>query len=222
MRLRALVATTAALLCTITASAPAKADPGDNVDWSRILVELNVVAREGMDVFEAQRCAEVLSGNGGGCFVVDNGRRERPVLEPTAQTAGNAWFGVAPRVSLVARDWGSAFKVAGDRLALVDAMRLTSSTRMVMTRVRLSDRRFTPFLQLGLGQWRMDPNLLPLAPRNPEIAAQMGGGFELAILHNWQVAVETSATVIYRDDVQPVDAATPRMWSTMLASRLVW
>lgn len=221
MRFRALVATTAALLCTITASAPAKADPGDNVDWSRILVEMNVVAREGMDVFEAQRCAEVLSGNGGGCFV-ENVRRERAALEPSTQSAGSAWFGVAPRVSLVARDWGSAFKVAGDRLALVDAMRLTSSTRMVMSRVRLSDRRFTPFLQLGLGQWRMDPNLLPLAPRNPEIAAQVGGGFELALRHNWQVAVETSATVIYRDDVQPVDAATPRMWSTMLASRLVW
>lgn len=219
MRHWAIVATT--MLVALTASAPAKADPGDNVDWTRVLVELDLVARRGVDMFETQRCAEVLSGNGGGCYVENVRLRER-ALEPSFQSSGNAWFGVAPRVSLVARDWASSFKVAGDRLALVDAMRLTSSTRMVMTRVRISDRRFTPFMQLGLGQWRMDPYLLPLAPRNPEIAAQVGGGFEIAILHNWQMAVETSATVIYRDDVQPVDAATPRMWSTMFASRFDW
>lgn len=211
-------------LVALTTSGAAKADGtegGGNVDWKRVLVELDVLARRGVDLFETQRCAEVLSGNGGGCFVQNVALRER-TLDPNPQSAGNAWFGVAPRVSLVARGWGSAFKVAGDRLALVDAMRLTSSTRMVMTRVRISDRRFTPFTQIGLGQWRMDPNLLPLAPRNPEIAAQLGGGFELAVLHNWQIAVETSATVIYRDDRQPVDAATPRMWSTMFASRFDW
>ncbi|MBS2013990.1 MAG: hypothetical protein JST00_13960 [Deltaproteobacteria bacterium] len=220
MRLRGVFAALAAFT-TLAAPAAAHADPGDKVDWARVLVELDVLARRGVEVFDAQRCAEVLRGNGSsGCYV-ENVRRER-ALDPNMQNAGNAWFGVAPRVSLVARDWGAAFKVAGDRLALVDALRLTSSTRMVMTRVRLSDRRFTPFVQLGLGQWRMDPYLLPLAPRNPEIAAQIGGGFEVALLRNWQIAAETSATVIYRDDVPPVDAAVPRMWSTTLASRIEW
>jgi len=194
----------------------AHADPSGSVDWMRVLTDMDVVARKGMGAFDTPRCVPAA------CFspVVTSSPAAERVTEPNVQNAGNAWFGVAPRVSLVARDWGSSFKVAGDRLALVDAMRLTSSTRMVLSRVRLSDRRFTPFAQLGLGQWRIDPYLMPLTPRQTEIAAQIGGGFEVRVLRTWQVAVETSATIIYRDDVQPGDAPLPRMWSTIVASRL--
>lgn len=180
----------------------------------RVLVELDLVARRGADVIDTPRCTAA------GCYAAPPALRLAHNPDPNPHNAGNAWFGVAPTVSLVARDWGAAYKVAGDRLALVDAMRLTSSTRMVLSRVRLNGHRITPFAQLGVGQWRIDPYLMPLTPRQTEIAAQIGGGVEMRLLPQWQLAFETTSTVIYRDDRQPVDAALPRMWSTMLASRL--
>lgn len=203
-----------ALAATALVPTSANAEPGrTGVDWMRVLVELDLVARRGADVLDTPRCTDA------GCYAPAVALHSAHGADPNPHNAGNAWFGVAPTVSLVARDWGSAFKVAGDRLALVDAMRITSSTRMVLSRVRLNGHRITPFAQLGVGQWRIDPYLMPLTPRQTEIAAQLGGGVEMRLLPQWQLALETTATVIYRDDRQPVDAALPRMWSTMLASR---
>lgn len=212
---RALVAG-AALATTGLFATGANADPAraSSVDWLRVLVELDVVARKGADAFDTPRCTAT------GCYAPRTTVPSERHPDPNPQNAGNAWFGVAPTVSLVARDWGAAYRVAGDRLALVDALRLTSSTRMVLTRVRLNDRRIAPFAQLGVGQWRIDPYLVPSSSRQTEIAAQLGGGVEMRLWPAWQLAIETSSTVIYRDDRQPVDAAVPRMWSTMLASRI--
>jgi hypothetical protein len=135
------------------------------------------------------------------------------------QDTANDWLGVRPTVSLVARDWGSSFRVAGDRLALVDALRLTSSTRMVLSRVRMSDARISPFAQVGLGQWRTDPYLLPLTPSYTEIAAQAAAGVEMRLKGTWQVALETATTVLYRERGGS-DMPAPHMWSTTIASRV--
>jgi len=185
----------------------------------RLLLDIDVLARRGADALESPRCTPA------GCF---HAAQAAPLTlvgqqgDPNTQNAGNAWFGVAPRVSLVARDWGSAYRVAGDRLAVVDAVRLSSSTRMVLSRVRLSDRRFTPFAQLGLGQWRIDTNVVPLNRNYTEVAAQVGGGFEVRLSSSWQLAAETTMTVLHREGIQAGDAPVPQMWSTMFASRLAF
>lgn len=223
MRLR-LTLGTVGLLAMIAGTA--HADPGvgsrgrmpglAGADWGRLLVDVDTVARNGADVLDAPRCAAA------GCLTEMNATAARPERAGavTVQNTTNSWFNLAPTVSLVARDWASAYRVTGDRLALVDALRLTSSTRMVLTRVRLSEgSRITPYAQVGLGQWRTDPYLLPLTPRYEEMAAQVAGGFEVRVRGSWHVALESSMTMVY---IEQRDSTLPssQLWSTTVASRI--
>jgi hypothetical protein len=106
------------------------------------------------------------------------------------------------------------------RLALVDALRLTTSTRMVLTRVRLSDEaRVTPFVQVGIGQWRTDPYLLPLTPRYMEMAAQAAAGVEVRVMGSWQLALESNATMLYVEQRDPNMPAS-HIFSSSIASRV--
>ncbi len=133
---------------------------------------------------------------------------------------GSAWFGVAPRVSFVARDWGGAKSLAGGPIAVTDAIRVSRSSRMVMSRIRLGEGRVVPFAQLGLGQWRVDTEWMPHLPRNVEVAGQFGAGVEVHVARNWEIAAETGLTVLYREVHEPQQLTTPRMWGTFLASRV--
>lgn len=219
MRMRLYIATALAGLATLFASSAAKADPSGrdgNVDWARVLVDLDTVARKGADVLDAPRCATA------GCITETNATAARPERgqKLSVQNTSNEWIGFAPTLSLVARDWGSAYRVAGDRLALVDALRLTSSTRMVLGRVRMSDSRIAPYAQVGLGQWRTDPYLLPLTPRYEEIAAQAAGGVEVRLYKTWEVALEANTTMLYRETREEGDYPATHMWSTSIASRI--
>src|SRR5204863_5864175 len=126
------LATGAALFATPNT---ASADERVALDWGRVIVEADQLARQGTDRLFP---------------VTPSTRRPEQPQDNFTQNATNTWFGVAPRMSLVARDWGATHRLFGDRLSVVDAMRLTRSARMVMTRVRLSDTRITPFAQLGL------------------------------------------------------------------------
>jgi hypothetical protein len=135
-----------------------------------------------------------------------------------ATSFGHAWFGVAPTVTLVARDWGHSHLVSG-RLPATEAMRLSRSSRMVVSRFRLAGGRITPFAQLGLGEWRIDRDLLPEAPRNIELAAQVGGGFEVQLVRGWELVLESNATIIYREQREPQNIPTPRLFGSMLATR---
>lgn len=202
-----------AFACATLAGSAAHAEPAQRIgiDWGKALVELDSYARHGSIEQQAPTA---------------NAEHTERSNQLYVQNAGNAWFGVAPSVALVARDWGEAFRLAGDRLSLVDAMRLSSSTRMVMTRVRLSDThttRVTPFAQLGLGQWRIDRNLMPRTPLYTEVATQIGGGLEIQVTNKWQIACEAAQTLFLRAerDTDNLPAA-PHMWSTTLASRLTW
>lgn len=133
---------------------------------------------------------------------------------------GNAWFGVvAPRVSFVARDWGGAKALAGGPIAVTDAVRVSRSSRMAMTRIRLGEGRVVPFGQLGLGQWRVDTDVIPHLPKNVELAAQFGCGVEVHLARGWELAAETGLTVLYREVHEPQQLTTPRMWGTFLATR---
>lgn len=132
---------------------------------------------------------------------------------------GTAWFGAAPHVSIVARDWGDARRLAG-RLSTTDVFRLSRSSRMVITRVRVGDGIIVPFAQVGLGQWRIDTDLKPGWACDTELAAQLGAGLELRIANVYSVALETDYTVLYREQYQPRDIPYPRFWGAMAAARM--
>lgn len=198
-------ATLATILSIVSIAGVCRAEPR-GVDWVQAVVDLDRYARTGSDrpVNATKPQAPRLA---------------TPTEDPNPQSMGNAWFGVAPRMTLVARDWASSTRLWGDKLSLVDAMRLSASTRMVVGRVRLGNGRFTPFAQAGAGQWRVDRTFLPLTPRTIELATQFGGGFELKVTKKWQLAFETSAINLVRDEAT---AGVPEamLWSTFLASRL--
>ncbi len=152
---------------------------------------------------------------------------ELPPPEVTRQLGrlpplGGSWFSFAPRTSLLARDWSAAKHLAGGQLLLTDAMRLTRSSRMVVSRLRFSEpgTRIIPFAQVAFGQWRVDNELMPRTAPDTELAAQGGVGIDLRVTRAWQLAAETDFTIIYRERNEAGHATAPRMWSTMLASRI--
>lgn len=213
MRLPLKFTTAAIALATSLASSAAMADTNE---WARVLSDLDAVSRKGADVLDSPRCTPA------GCQTDTNATAaapERGAKLNVQDTTNDHLVTFHPTVSLVARDWGSSFRVAGERLALVDALRLTTSTRMVLTRFRMSDSRISPFAQVGVGQWRTDPYLLPLTPGYMELAAQAAAGIDLRLTGKWQIAVESTMTTMYREHSDK-SMPTPHVWSTMLASRV--
>jgi hypothetical protein len=213
MRLSFKLATAALTLAGTLATSAAVADTNE---WSRLLSDLDTVSRKGADVLDQPRCATA------GCQTDTNATAsapERSLKLNVQDTTNDHLVTFKPTVSLVARDWGSSFRVAGERLALVDALRLTTSTRMALVRFRASDSRISPFAQVGVGQWRTDPYLLPLTPSYMELAAQAAAGIELRLMGSWQVALESTMTAIYRERSDG-SMPSPHMWSTAFASRV--
>ena len=206
MGLKLAAAAVVAVISTTIANV-AHAEEPRGVDWLKMLVDLDRIARGGAERPTLNPPRQT--------------PRPAPVSDdPSPQNMGNAWFGVAPRVTLVARDWASSTRLIGDRLSLVEQMRLSASTRMVVGRVRLSGARFTPFIQIGLGQWRVDRTYLPLTPRTIEIASQVGTGFELRLTRGWQLAAETTMTSLIRDGQNNGPVPQTMLWSTFVASRI--
>jgi hypothetical protein len=143
----------------------------------------------------------------------------RPLLEQRSGSfADSPIIGTSPHVSLVARDWSGAQLLMGS-LMLTDQLRLSRSCRMVLSRVRLTNGRFTPFVQVGIGQWRVDTDLVPYLPRDVEIAEQTGGGFEYAFSQTAAIALEGDYTILYREQHEPQMVAEPRPWVTFVAAR---
>ena len=146
---------------------------------------------------------------------------ERKLVSP-GSSQDERWFGVSPHLSLVARDWGGTQLLLGGHTTVTDLVRLSRSSRMVVSRLRLADGRLAPFAQLGLGQWRLDTDLMPVMPHDTELAAQFGGGFEFRVTRGWDLAIETDYTVLYREQHEPQQVMGPRMWGTFLATRAHW
>jgi hypothetical protein len=204
--LRGRFAISSVVVAIVAVSSSARADePRLTLDWEHLL-------KRGMSWVALQSEAQKEHAH----------PREAQVATPERGTPelGTAWFGVAPKVSLVARDWGTARSIAGGPITLTDAVRVSRSNRMVLSRIRLGEGRIIPFAQLGLGQWRVDQDIVPHLKRDEEVAAQFGGGFELRLWTRWQLAAETDLTVLYRDVHEPQQAVTPRLWGAFLASRV--
>lgn len=126
---------------------------------------------------------------------------------------------VSPHLTLVARDWGEAYHLAGGALGLTDEFRLSRSSRMVVTRARLDAATFAPFVHVGLGQWRVDTDLMPVYVRNTELATQLGGGFDLQMARRWALALEVDYTILVRDEREAQSFPTPHLWGAFLVSR---
>ena len=153
-----------------------------------------------------------------------------------AREAGGAWrteaqesgpgvegrdVGLSPQLSIVARDWGKSQRLLG-YLGPTDLLRLSRSSRMVVTRVRLGHGRIAPFAQLGVGQWRVDTSVLATLPSDVEVAAQVGAGFELRLAPGAVLALELDGTTLYREAHEPQMVACPRMWGGLVAGRAVF
>jgi hypothetical protein len=130
----------------------------------------------------------------------------------------SSWFGTSPRLALVARDWGVS-QVLWGHLAVTDQFRLSRSSRMVVTRVRLADGRFTPFVHAGVGQWRADTSVVPSLSSDMELAGQVGGGFELEVAPRFVIALEADCTLLYREGHDDLNLSSGQLWSTLLAAR---
>jgi hypothetical protein len=127
------------------------------------------------------------------------------------------WVGAEPRVSLVARDWAGSRGLWGSLVA-TDELRPARSNRMVVSRLRLAQGRVVPFAQLGAGQWRVDPTVMPLLPREQELAAQGGFGFELRLSSATAVAAEADWTLLLPTSDGDVIAEThPAFWGACVA-----
>jgi hypothetical protein len=185
-------------------AARADGSPRLSVDWGK----LGDVLRQGTSLLPKEDVEHAEAAHGE--------RGENGDLPPTARP----WVGLAPRMSLVARDWGSSQLLVGN-LTLTDQLRLTRSSRMVVSRVRLAEGRLVPFAQLGIGEWRVDRSLVPALPLNQQVAAQAGAGFELTVTPSFVVALEADWTLLWNDDItsQPQTIARPNLWGSLLAGR---
>jgi hypothetical protein len=140
------------------------------------------------------------------------------------------------RLSLVAHDWEGARLLMG-RLSATDQVGHGRSRRMVLVRARLFDAlagSLSPFVQIGVGQWRIDPDM-PVLPHDVVAAAQAGAGVEL-LLSRWaSIAIEVNCTVLDperadregRAQVEPQRAGAAwvhptALWGSFVAGRAIF
>lgn len=139
---------------------------------------------------------------------------ERPTAQEDADRP--SFMDLLPNAALVARDWRGSTKLAGQRTMLVDELRPTASSRMLVARIATGGR-FTTFGQLGVGEWRIDTAMFPNARAYSEIAGQAGAGFELTLAPGVRVAGEVQYTLLSRNATYSPDEVAPRMVAALLA-----
>jgi len=194
-----LAAATFAIALGLVAT-PARAETGRlMVDWSQFadVLRLGTVALEREGGFHL-------------------GEDERPASLRAPEDM--PWVGSSPRWGIIARDWGGARGLLGG-LSLMDRLRPIRSRRMLVTRVRVTDGRVTPFLQMGLGQWRIDTDLMPALRRDVETAGQLGGGIEVSF-GAATIALEADDTMLYRERHDARQVCQPNVWNSLLAARV--
>ena len=206
---RALVAMLTALV-VIAVPRAAFADEVGTVEWSKFYAAAEGVMRGKFVREEPTSRASQSSSDG---TLRTDGRTG------SAGTATNPWFGVDPHVSVVARDWGEGFRLYGAPMALSDQLRLTRSSRMIMSRVRVGTGRIVPFVQLGVGQWRVDTTTLPAMHYDVEIASHAGWGIEAHLAKNLDLVAESSTTFIMRDSREAGNVVQTRIVGAAFFSR---
>jgi hypothetical protein len=200
----------AACLCGSRARADDR--PPLLVDWQR----LSEMFRTGGGILAPEASALRISSHGGAGHA--SFETDRTDLAVDGLGGASRLTSGAPDASLVAHDWGGPRLFVG-HLSPVDQMRLSRSSRMLVGRIRVPLARVVPFVQLGLGQWRIDPELLPYR-NDAAYAAQLGYGFEVMVSPHATVVFEADSTFLYRDrDPRCVQARPPAMWGSFVAAR---
>jgi hypothetical protein len=98
------------------------------------------------------------------------------------------------RWSLIARDWNESRPLMGPSTA-IDEVKTWRSRRMVLMRVKLTVGPLAPFAQIGLGEWRIDPDA-PSLPHVSLTAGQMGIGLAYALASTISIVVQADCTVL--------------------------
>jgi hypothetical protein len=139
----------------------------------------------------------------------------RPASEAVGALAvdGESFLRLSPRATVVARDWRGSVRVLGDR-TLVDDVRPTASNRMIVGRIATASA-LSPYVQVGLGEWRIDRVLFPNAGSYSELAAQVAMGFELRLSSRLRVASEAQYTMLDKD--LHYEGVAPRILAVVLA-----
>ncbi|WP_394846843.1 hypothetical protein LZC95_05180 [Pendulispora brunnea] len=99
-------------------------------------------------------------------------------------------LGDSVQVSLVARDWNGSVSIFGRGALLTDHYPLTRSSRVLVGRLSAQVGPFVPFVHVGAGTWRFDPNLMPLFPRQQEFAVQFSAGLAMHLTPRVSFACE--------------------------------
>jgi hypothetical protein len=144
-------------------------------------------------------------------------------LEPTTSPSDTPLLGPpkgSTRLALVARDWSAARLLMG-RLSPADQVRLGRSRRMVLLRARLAEGTVVPVLDVGLGQWRVDPDM-PVIPHDVELAGQVGAGLELGVASHVQMVFEATCTVLYPDPEEARWTRRQDLWGGFVATRFTF
>ncbi len=238
VRLPAVLIAVAVALAAVLVTPAAHADPTMNlkVDWFRVVgsaaKNLGLVRATGLESATVYRqygpLTETMSNAADGLALKPElaGTGRSAALSLAQSYTSTPWFGVAPKVSLVARDWGGAKALVGGDIALTDALRTSHSYRMALTRFRLGSGRFVPFAQVGLGEYRIDTDVIPNHVADTELAALAGGGVEVHVYRQryfgLDFAAETNFTEIVRDAREPGNISTPRMWNSLIAMRMAF
>jgi opacity protein-like surface antigen len=159
----------------------------------------------GREAFDFRRLliegATLLQGSVPGVTGVDAGRPA--AVAPAAEKGATRqlhFLGTDYNVTVLVRDWRSAQRLAGGSLTPTDEVRISHSSRMAVARLRAMTGPLRPFIQIGIGQWRVDRDLVAvLSPKSTEMAAQAAVGVELQVAKNAALGVEADYTAFYRD-----------------------
>jgi hypothetical protein len=219
-------------LAILVVAQPARSEPSMHlqVDWFRVVARnSNNIGLLRGNMFKAHDVTITTVRRGPVADDGGNGLRRSDAdiasaLQLDAPTNATPWFGVGPEISVVARDWGGAKSLLGGEIAVTDAIRPSRSYRLALTRIRLGTGRIAPFAQIGLGEYRIDNDVVATHMKDTEVAGQVGGGVELHVAKTskveWDVAAETCLTQIVRNEREPQNVAASRMWSSLIASRI--
>ncbi|MEI7895026.1 MAG: hypothetical protein WCI05_18165 [Myxococcales bacterium] len=128
----------------------------------------------------------------------------------------------APQLSFVVRDWGVSRALFGGSMGVADRVRLSRSSRMLVTRFSFDARAFAPFVHVALGQWRIDTEVLPVFARDEWMAGQLALGLEMKV-GAWALAGQFDFTRLHRGPRElPSPVGEPQIWGAFVGARALF
>ncbi len=196
-----------AFLLIVLSSGICRADDSDH----RSSFDLRRLVADGMALLQQSGSPSLLLPEAPRVTTLERAESKRRAAPPQL-------IGTTPKISVVARDWQGAEGLGGTMLT--DRLRLSRSSRMVVTRIRMADGIIAPFAQIGFGQWRVDTDVLLGLPRTIELAAQLAFGFEVRTSRHSALGVECDYTAFYRERHSAPSLPMPSILGAFAAAKL--